>query len=176
MANKDFVNYRISALRSEVPKLKKKANGIVQALTHFDNELENLSTRIEQLGTAIDNYELTMNKNHAKVVTRLERKIAELEARLSKKNLTDSVTTSNPVSLEKATTIAIFDSIISAITSWSTHGDLASDVEMASQAVIFPTVYERVMSGEDPAYLLSDVPESAKVIVQRGREYVKWVR
>ena len=176
MANKDFVNYRISSLRAEVPKLKKKANGIVQALTHFDNELENLSTRIEQLGTAVDNYELTINKNHARIVTRLERKIAELEAKLAKKNFADPVSTTNPVALEKATTIAIFDSILSAITSWSVHGDLASDVEMASQAVIFPTVYERVMSGEDPAYLLSDVPESAEVVVQRGREYVKWVR
>jgi hypothetical protein len=32
------------------------------------------------------------------------------------------------------------------------------------------------MSGEDPAYLLLDVPESAKIVVERGRKYVQWVR
>jgi hypothetical protein len=82
----------------------------------------------------------------------------------------------NETVISKVTTIAIFDAILSAITSWSVHGDQASDVEAASQTVIFPCVYERVMSGDDPAYLLDEVPSSAELVVQRGREFVKWIR
>jgi hypothetical protein len=32
------------------------------------------------------------------------------------------------------------------------------------------------MSGEDPAYILEGIPDSAELVVQRGREYVKWIR
>ena len=75
----------------------------------------------------------------------------------------------------KAATIAIFDSILFGIENWSTDGDTAPDFVLGCQAVLFPLVYEQVMSGNED-YQLKRVPFAALEVVRRGREYVKYLR
>lgn len=174
MASKDFLNYRINQLRAEVPKVKRKLGHAHQHLSLLDAEVDNLGVKIDSVLDAVMSFELTMEGKYQKTITKLQEKIQKLEERLGKGTSSEAQT--NQVTVSKAVTIATFDAILAAITSWSTTGDQASDVEAASQTVIFPCVYERVMGGDDPAYLLDDVPPSAELVVQRGREFVSWIR
>lgn len=173
MANKDFVNYKISALRNEVPRIKKKLLAAKQAVEALDAEVDALGLKVENVASVVEAFEGTQGRKHERETAKLLKRIAELERKLSSSAPTSSV---NETTISKVITIAIFDAILSAITSWSQHGDQASDVEAASQTVIFPCVYERVMGGDDPAYILDEVPTSAELVVQRGREFVKWIR
>lgn len=175
MANKDYLNYRLTQLKNEIPALKKKVSYVENTLNGLDAELDNFVSKIDQLGLGVDNYHLSTERKYERQLKRLQNQILNLEKKLAKQGQPVSPSV-NPVILDKAKTIAIFDAILNAITSWSQAGDLASDVEAASQSVLFPSVYERVMSGEDPAYLLTEVPETALIVVQRGREYVRWIR
>lgn len=110
----------------------------------------------------------------AKRVQSLEKKLEETRAVEQKARVADA----GPARSEldpKAATLAIYDSIIFAISNWSTEGDIAPDFELACQATLFPTIYERVMKGEDD-YYIEEVPSSALEVVKRGREYVKMLR
>lgn len=175
MANKEYLNYRLTVLKNEIPALRKKASNVESALAGLVNEFDNFQVKVDSLGLVVDNYHLSTTRQNEKIVKRLQDQIHSLEAKLANKeeNLSTKV---NPVILQKATTIAIFDSILNAITSWSEEGNLASDIEAASQSILFPTIYERIMAGDDPSYILDEIPECATIIVARGREYVKWVR
>ena len=173
MANRDFLNYKIAAVRNEVPRIKKKLSTVQQAVDAFEDEVEALGTKVDNLVGFIDAFENNMKNKHSKVVAKLEAEIAKLEKQLMKRGV---AAPTSDTTISKVTTIAVFDAILSAITSWSKDGDQASDVEAASQTVIFPCVYERVMGGDDPAYLLDEVPTSAELVVQRGREFVRWIR
>jgi hypothetical protein len=173
MANRDFLNYKIVAVRNEVPRIKKKLATVKQSVEAFETEIEALGVKVDNLVSVIDAFENNLTNKHARVVAKLEAEILKLQKQLAKSGI---VAPTSDTTLSKVTTIAIFDAILSAITSWSKDGDQASDVEAASQTVIFPCVYERVMGGEDPAYLLDEVPVSAEVVVQRGREFVRWIR
>jgi len=175
MANKAFVNYRFSMLRLEAPKLKKKLSLAIQALSALDSEVDMVSAKIENVALAIESFEATATKKQERVVLKMQERIDQLERQLLKLNGSPANSTNHTI-LSKVITIAIFDAILSAITTWSSSGDQASDVEAASQTVIFPCVYDRIMSGADPAYLLDKVPVSAELVVQRGREFVKWIR
>lgn len=75
----------------------------------------------------------------------------------------------------KASTLAIFDSIIFAMSNWSTEGDTAPDFELACQSTLFPTAYERVMAGDED-YLITEVPASAAEVVRKGRELIRHLR
>jgi hypothetical protein len=75
----------------------------------------------------------------------------------------------------RASTLAIFDSIVFAMSNWSNEGDTAPDFELACQSILFPTIYERVMKNEDD-YYIEEVPVSALEVVKRGREYIKMLR
>lgn len=174
MANKEYLNYRLTKLKNEVPVLKRKVDTILSSVSALSTELDTFVTKIDSLSTGIENYHMSTQSGHERQMRKLQKQIDKLERKFVGGGAMEPGT--NPVLLSKAKTIAIFDAILNAITSWSQAGDLASDVEAASQSVLFPSVYERVMSGEDPAYLLSDVPDSAYIVVQRGRKYVEWVR
>lgn len=107
---------------------------------------------------------------------RLQRRVKELEAKLADLGEKTALKSVNSEEINKAKTIAIFDAIIFNISNWSTAGDTAPDFELASQAILFPAVYERVMRGDEEAYILEEVPVSALEVVKRGREYVKHFR
>lgn len=175
MANSAFVNYKIHSLRIEAPKLKKKLAAALQTISALEAEFDVISDKIEGVATAVEIFEKDITKKQERVIVKMQQRIDQLERELSKLN-GGSVNTTNDIILSKVTTIAVFDAILSAITSWSNSGDQASDIEAASQTVIFPCVYDRIMSGADPAYLLDEVPVSADLVVQRGREFVKWIR
>jgi len=52
----------------------------------------------------------------------------------------------------------------------------ADDFRLASEAFLFPNVYERIMAGSEEAYYLTEVPTSAPLVIQRGKEHIAWAR
>ena len=76
---------------------------------------------------------------------------------------------------KRASTICVFDTLLFSIENWSTDGQVASDVSLCSQSILFPLVYEPVMKGDDD-YYLDTFPTVSLEIVRRGREFIKWLR
>ena len=58
---------------------------------------------------------------------------------------------------------------------WSTDGQVASDFSLVCQSILFPIVYEEVMSG-NADYYIEQVPVSALEVVKRGREFIQYLR
>ena len=103
------------------------------------------------------------------------KEIDDLKAKIEALESSPVETVQEDPQLVKASTIAIFDSILFAIENWSTDGDTAPDFTLACQAVLFPMVYDQVMNGNQH-YFLRRVPDAALEVVKRGREYVKFIR
>ena len=111
-------------------------------------------------------------------IARRDLKILSLEKRLIKAESKQPVVVvqgKNTEEIRRAQTLAILDSMLFAIENYAADGATAPDVTLASQSVLFPTVYDRVMQGDDD-YIIERVPHVAYEIVKRGREYVKTIR
>ena len=159
---------------NEVRFLKKKVMEMEKVMKSLENDV------VTKIGR-----ELTHLLKLQETVEKLERfslerdqqkdaKIAELRAQLEKFESGVPIEPDDP-SLVKASTIAIFDSILFAIENWSTNGDTAPDFSLACQAVLFPLVYDPVMKHKSD-YYLKEVPIASIEVVKRGREYVKFIR
>lgn len=116
-------------------------------------------------------------KRCARETKRLERELAQYRSRELLEISTEDHQNQARLKydLNRATTLAIYDSIISAIGNWSADGQIADDFEMLLQSILFPLVYEPVVSGDED-YFLTSVPVAAYEVVKRGREYVKHYR
>ena len=117
----------------------------------------------------------TKERTLEKESDRLRKEVAELKLRLAQYEKGGKVGAIDRVPIARATTLAIYDSIIFAICNWSTDGQSAPDIELVCQSVLFPCIYQKVMEGLED-YYLDSVPTSAMLVVQRGREYVKYLR
>ena len=140
--------------------------------------------RCAQLMSAIARMQHAADSMHESLPKLLEKKdieIEKLQAEIDdlKEQLAQSEFRKEPApqdpELDKACTIAIFDSILFAIENWASDGSTAPDFSLACQAVLFPLVYQPVMKGNE-AYVLTTVPDSALEVVKRGREYVQFIR
>ena len=52
----------------------------------------------------------------------------------------------------------------------------AEDFRLASEAFLFPAVYERVMDNAEDAYFLEEIPPATLLVIERGKEYIAWIR
>ena len=147
----DHHRRRMNTLQRQTGLLEKKSNELLEA--------------VERIITA-------EKREDAKKIKELEQRIELME----KNGVGNSLPTlEDSPGADKAKTIAIFDSILFAISNWSSDGQTASDIELVCQSILFPAVYERVMSGQSD-YFIEKVPPSAIEIVKRGRELVQHIR
>ena len=112
--------------------------------------------------------------------TKIRTKELEIEVRDLKKQLAERPASSlsqnvDEREIQKASTICILDTILFAIENWTTDGQTAPDVTLASQSVLFSVVYDKVMSG-DSDYYLDKFPVISMEVIRRGREFVKYIR
>jgi len=182
------------SLNREVKKLEDKFIGRVNSLEEaFKQALEKLTedfsaetfkistlcTEIEEntleIQRGVEAYKAHVSRLSNAEARRLRKQIKDLETQLEAAGQKVDKVTVNRVEVNKAKTLAIFDAVLFNISNWSKSGDTAPDFELASQAILFPTVYERVMNGEE-SYLLDAVPVSALEVVRRGREWVRYFR
>lgn len=130
----------------------------------------------DRVVVALDTFKYRTERTATAELKRAQKRVRELEAKLAEAGDSQARQSVDSAIIAKAKTIAIFDAILFNVCNWSTEGDTAPDFELASQAILFPAVYERVMEGAEEAYILDEVPVSALEVVRRGREWVRYFR
>lgn len=165
----DNVVFATDSMRSSVASLKKKLSNIKISVEVLDAELEKIDTKFDKLLTQTEIYKAKLGREMGREVRKLEMEIAKLRKQVSESNpiLGPQVSLGE---IKIASTIAVFECILRHICNG------ADDIRLMSYAFLFPAVVERVVSSEDPAYLLEELPPSAATVIQRGREYVTYIR
>jgi len=164
---------RVEKVQDRIDSLE---NDFLRLIRLLRKEITSLGEQRGKISTLLMSYKSSLEREATRKERMLEREIKSLREELAMVATQSPTPVADSQDVAKATTLAIFDSILFAISNWSTNGDIAPDFEVASQASLFPMVYERVMKGDEEAYLLSSVPPSAYEVVRRGREYVKHFR
>ena len=173
-------------LKLELQKLKDSTTKLykeVEMIRYYYDDRERkmrdkiaaIESNADKVLAAFEGARETAERDAKREVRKLEQKLAAAEKKLEKLTGLEAVTTENREDVDRASTFAIYDSILFAIENWSSEGDTASDFTIACQSVLFPVIYERVMRGQKD-YYLPEVPSSALEVVKRGREYVKHFR
>lgn len=163
---------RKSALANQIKGLETDFQVKVRKLEEALGKLDEVQDRILLATSA---YKKQVERAASADLRRAQRRIKELEKQLETKGLDQVRNDTDIAAVAKGRTLAIFDSILFNISNWSTAGDTAPDFELASQAILFPAVYEHVMTGTDE-YLLDQVPTGALEVIRRGRQWVKHLR
>lgn len=162
---------RKSALSNQIKKLEAEIQVKIRKLEESADKLDESQERIM---IAVAAYKKQCERNANTELRRAERRIKELE-KLVESGGGRARPDVDLTAVARGRTFAIFDSILFNISNWSVAGDTAPDFELVSQSILFPVVYEQVMSGPD-GYLLDTVPPSALEVIRRGREWVKHLR
>ena len=175
--SKREVDIQLKRLHRQTENLSTQIYGlerhVADRLEHLKRTLSAFQELERTINEAAESYRIAAEKEAKKEMRQMMQEHKEALALLNAKKASSPSFSKGEV--EKASTLAILDSIIFAISNWSTEGDTAPDFELACQSVLFPTIYERVMKGEDD-YYIEEVPVSALEVVKRGREYVKMLR
>jgi hypothetical protein len=163
----DNIVHATNSMRSSVSSLKKKLSNLKVQVELFDAEIEKIEGKFEKILTQADIYKSKLERELGREVRRLEHELALLRkgapGKLQLPEATDN-------ELKIASSVAIVESILRLIS------EGADDFRLMSEAFLFPAVIERIMAANEEAYFLEEIPASATIIVQRGREYVSWVR
>jgi len=163
------LNRQCQNLESQIDSLEDLVDGRIRQMRKTLSSFRDLEAGF---ASSIDSYKEATDRIARKSIRDLQGQIEELKKHGIPKQPSQEV---NQAEVKKASTLAIFDSIIFAISNWSIDGDTAPDFELGCQSILFPVVYERVMKG-DSDYFIEQVPPSALEVVKRGREYVKAFR
>ena len=165
----DNLVFATNSMRSSVSSLKKKLSNLKIQVEMFDAEIEKIETKFDKLITESEIYKAKLGREMTREVRRLELELTRL-----RKASTVSGQEGKPVltteELNIAKTICILEAVLRAVC------EGADDFRLITQAFLFPAVFERIVEGSEEAYFLEEVPASASLVVQRGKEYVKWLR
>ena len=166
MAN-DNLLHSTNKVKNCVSGLKRKLTSLRSEFESFTEELEKIETRVENVVSQSEIYKTRMERELGREVRRLQR---ELETLRKESAGAPKVEATSEHDLKIASTIAIFDTILRLMCQG------ADNFRLASEAFLFPAVYERVVDGAEEAYYLDHVPPATATVVSRGLEYVSWLR
>jgi hypothetical protein len=153
--------------RTSLTNLKKKLSKLRIQIEEFGADLEKIDTKFENVLAQAEIYKSKLEREMGREVRRLERELLLLSKSV-KGNST--LSPASETDLKVASTIGVFDTILRHMCA------NADDFRLASEAFLFPAVYERVMDGGEDAYFLEEIPPSAVLVISRGKEYINWVR
>lgn len=162
----DNLVHATNSMRSSVSSLKKKLSNLKVQVEIFDAEIEKIESKFDKILTQAEIFKAKLERETGREVRRLEKELANL----SKGNPNQTQVNPDDNEFRVACSIAIIDSILR-LTS-----EGAEDFRLVSEAFLFPAVIERIISGSEEAYFLDEVPASAPLVIQRGKEYVRWMR
>jgi hypothetical protein len=163
----DNLIYATNSLRSSVTSLKKKLSNLKVSIEQFDIELEKLDSKFDNLVTQAEIYKNKLEREMGREVRRLEKELSTLQKTLPKDSPKASASDEE---IQIATTMSILEVVLRFVS------EGAEDFRLMSESFLFPAVVERVVKGDEEAYFMDEVPASAKLVVDRGREYVNWIR
>ena len=165
----DNLVFATNSMRSSVSSLKKKLSNLRIQVELFDAEIEKIEAKFDKVITASEIYKAKLGREMSREVRKLELDLARLQKAATVANK-DGTPEASVEELNIAQTICILDVVL------RTLCEGADDFRLMSESFLFPAVIERVIAGTEDAYFLEEIPTSALVIVQRGREYIKWLR
>lgn len=163
----DNIVLATNSMRSSVSSLKKKLSNLKIQVELFDAEIEKIESKFEKITTQADIYKSKLEREMGREVRRLERELALLR-KGAPGMLPVQEATGNDMKI--ATSVAIIECVLRLIS------EGADDFRLISEAFLFPAVIERIVTGAEEAYFLEEVPAAASTVVNRGREYVQWIR
>jgi hypothetical protein len=163
----DNVILATSAAKKTIVSLKKKLSNLKISVESFDVEIEKLEGKIDTIVIQSEIYKSKIEREMGREVRRLEKELALLSKGLS--GIVAPVETPKS-DLRVASTIGIFDTLLRLMCA------NADDFRLASEAFLFPTVYERVMDGGEEAYFLDEIPAAMVLVINRGKEHIAWIR
>jgi hypothetical protein len=167
------LNRRKDSLMDLVRSMELDFQAKIRKIEEASEKIDEMYVRVE---SALSTFKYRTERSAKAELKRAQIRIKELEESVLLGNKADAISSEENVAIAKARTIAIFDAILFNICNWSVTGDTAPDFELASQAILFPAVYERVMDGKPEAYLLDNVPQCAMDVINEGREWVRLLR
>jgi hypothetical protein len=163
----DNLLYSTNKVKNCVSGLKRKLTSLKNEFENFESELEKIESRVEDVVSQSEIYKSRMERELGREVRRLQRELENLRKETSGNAPTVQTSESD---LKIAATLSIFDTILRLICQG------ADDFRLASEAFLFPAVYERIVEGAEEAYYLDHVPPATAAVVSRGLEYVSWLR
>jgi hypothetical protein len=156
-----------STTRTSLTNLKKKLSKLRIQVEEFSSDLEKIDTKFENVLAQAEIYKSKLGREMGREVRRLERELMLL-TKSTKGN--PSLPPASETDLKVASTVGIFDAMLRHMCA------NAEDFRLASEAFLFPAVYERVIDGVEDAYYLEEVPAAATLVIKRGKEHVAWIR
>ncbi len=170
-----YINNVCSYAEGMVDDLQKLQRNFNEAIAKVEKKYGGVLRARDRLRMAEKQVLRTKQRALEKECKGLRNEVAELKLKLEQYERGRKVEDSDKVPVAQATTLSIYDSIIFAISNWTTDGQTAPDIELACQSILFPCIYQKVMEGLED-YYFDVVPASALLVVQRGREYVQYLR
>ena len=153
--------------RTSLTNLKKKLSKLRIQVEEFSADLEKIDTKFENVLAQAEIYKSKLEREMGREVRRLERELA-IMSKTVKGN--PSLPDANDTDRKVASTVGIFDTVLRHMCA------NADDFRLASEAFLFPAVYERVMDGGEDAYFLEEIPPAATLVISRSKEYIAWIR
>lgn len=166
MAN-DNLLHSTNKVKNAVTGLKRKLTSLRSEFDSFEAEIAKIESRVENVVAQSEIYKTRMERELGREVRRLQR---ELETLRKETQGQPKAQATSEHDLKIAATVSIFDTILRLMCQG------ADDFRLASEAFLFPAVYERVVDGTEEAYYLDHIPPATATVVSRGLEYVSWLR
>lgn len=172
------VDERIDAVKKKLEwGLVKIREDLSQDTNKLKAQLAKVNRYIETLEQNLDAHLEALEREAKAENKKLLERIAELEEFIgtidfvedSEENLTEK-----DEHFLRARTLAIFDKILFLISKWAKSGEIAVDFEVASRAILIPSVYVKICKYEEH-YLLEDFPDFQEVVIN-GREFISQLR
>ena len=155
-------------IKTSATSLKKKLSRIKTCVEELDLELETIDSKFDRLAAEADIFKSRVERNLSREIRRLEREILDLKNKTKKEQ--EVVSQSDPGILTIASTISVLECILREMCK------NADDFRLMSYATLFPSVIERVCEGGEEAYFLDTLPPSTGLVIERGKQYLEWVR
>lgn len=165
----DNVLYATDSLRSSVSSMKKKLSNMRVSIEQFDSDLSKIDSKFDKLLTQVEIYKNKLDREAKRDVRRLELELNNLRKEIREASPSKGLN-KDESELAIASTLSIFECILRHMC------DGADDIRLMSYAFLYPAVYERVVKGDDPAYNILKLPSSAEIVMERGKDYVKYIR
>ena len=155
-------------IRNSTTSLKRKLSKIKISIEELDIEIEAIDAKFDRLVSEADIFKSKIERELGREVRRLEKELLEL--RKSVKNAPAEREQSDPEILTIASTMSVLECILREMCK------NADDFRLMSYATLFPSVMERVCEGREEAYFLDALPSSTGLVIERGKQYLEWVR
>ena len=178
------IRKKVKSVRAAIANVETRLDGLEDLVVELENitaDCLRSTLSVESAATEKLNHLRNFNvKKDGSESVRLQRIIDQQKIELSllrskEQEKADNLAKADTSEIQKASTICILDTILFAIENWTTDGQTAPDVTLASQSVLFSVVYDKVMSG-DSDYYLDKFPVISMEVIRRGREFVKYIR